>query len=160
MFSFWIKPQKVKAILKSTLHNEQTFYKAFLRDLESCQKGVLIESPYITASRMENLYPIFKQLLGKGVRVHIITRDPIDHEDEYIRHQATNEILNCQTLGINVILLKGFHHRKLAIVDKNILWEGSLNILSQTKSQEIMRRIESRDLASEMLKFLNLKRFI
>ena len=31
----------------------------------------------------------------------------------------------------------GNHHRKLAILDRKVLWEGSLNILSQTRSREI-----------------------
>lgn len=162
MFSFWNRHRAVKpeALLNSTLHDENSFYKAFLNDLKRCQKELIIESPYITASRMATLYPIFNELIKNGIKIHIITRDPIDHEDEYLRHQSTNEILHCMELGINVILLKGFHHRKLAIIDQNILWEGSLNILSQTRSQEIMRRIESKKLAIEMIKFIKLSRVL
>ena len=54
----------------------------------------------------------------------------------------------------------GNHHRKLAIIDRQILWEGSLNILSQIKSREIMRRIEGDNYAQDMFNFLKLKRFI
>lgn len=162
MFSFWNRHQaeKSKALLSSTLYNDSSFYKAFLNDLKNCQKELVVESPYVTASRMEMLYPVFEELIGNGVNVHIVTRDPIDHEDEYLRHQSTNEILNCINLGINVVLLKGFHHRKLAIIDQNILWEGSLNILSQTRSQEIMRRIESKKLALEMFNFIKLSKIL
>jgi len=56
-------------------------------------------------------------------------------------------------LGAQVLLCEG-HHRKLAMIDKNVLWEGSLNILSQTHSREFMRRIESKKLTQEMFKFL------
>lgn len=48
----------------------------------------------------------------------------------------------------------------LAILDRKILWEGSLNILSQTKNREIMRRIESKEFALEMFNFLKLSRFL
>lgn len=85
----------------------------------------------------------------------IVTRDPSDHDDEYMRDQAVNEILRSKEMGVNITLLKGYHHRKLAIIDKKILWEGSLNILSQNKSKEVMRRIESSQLALEVLKFVN-----
>lgn len=156
MFNF----RRSSSVLSSKLYDQDSFYKDFLKDLESCQKEVIIESPYITASRMEGLYPIFKELLSKGIKIHIITRDPVDHEDEYMRNQATNEILICQELGIKITMLRGFHHRKLAIIDRTILWEGSLNILSQVKSLEIMRRIESKELTSQMLKFLQLGRFL
>jgi hypothetical protein len=63
-------------------------------------------------------------------------------------------------MGIQVLLCSGNDHRKLAIIDRKVLWEGSLNILSQTKSREIMRRIENETLALEMFEFLRLERFI
>ncbi len=133
-------------LLTSQLFDEKTFYKAFIHDLEKCTKEVIIESPYITCSRMEIFKPVFKKLFDESVKIFLITRDPIEH-DEHIRHQATNEILECKEMGVNIILLQRNHHRKLAILDRKILWEGSLNILSQTYSQEIMRRINSKKLA-------------
>ena len=105
------------------------------------QNEVVIECPYLTASRMEMFYPVFQRLLSRKIKIKIVTRDPSDHDDEYMRDHAANEILKSKELGIDITLLKGNHHRKLAIVDKKILWEGSLNILSQNNSKEIMRRL-------------------
>jgi hypothetical protein len=51
------------------------------------------------------------------------------------------------------------HHRKLAIIDDEILWEGSLNILSQNDSCEIMRRTVSQQVASEMVRFIGARRW-
>lgn len=140
----------------SKLFNEKTFYAQFLKDMESCQKEIIIESPYITASRMEILTPVFQRLLNERRKIIIITRDPSEHE-EYLKHQSTNEILACEDLGVEIFLEKGFHHRKLAILDRKILWEGSLNILSYSHSKEIMRRIDNEVEAKQMLSFL--KRF-
>ncbi len=148
-----------KNTFKSNLFSQRDFYGNFIQDLKKCKKEVIIESPYVTSSRMEVLYPIFEELLCRGVKIHIITRDPIDH-DENIRHQATNEILYSKELGINIILLKGYHHRKIAIIDQNILWEGSLNILSYYSSKEIMRRIEGENFAKDMFKFLKLSELL
>ena len=143
-------------LLTSKLFDEKTFYKAFIRDLEECAKEVIIESPFITCSRMEVFKPVFRRLLTKRVDILLITRDPIEH-DEHIRHQATNEILECKEMGIKIILLRGNHHRKISILDGKILWEGSLNILSQAYSREIMRRSESKELVKQMYDFLKLK---
>lgn len=159
MFSFWSRNRE-KSLSSSTLYDENTFYKALLRDLSSCEKELVIESPYITASRMEELYSIFEKLINNGVKIHIVTRDPADHEDEYMRHQATNEILHLKEVGVNIVLLRGFHHRKLAILDRKILYEGSLNILSHARSREIMRRIQDRDLTMQMFNFLNLSKIL
>ena len=46
-----------------------------------------------------------------------------------------------------------FRHRKLAVIDRAILWEGSLNILSQSNSKEIMRRTKSAFLANQVINF-------
>lgn len=69
--------------------------------------------------------------------------------------QAQDTINMLLDLGVGV-LFTGGHHRKLAIIDRNVLWEGSLNILSQNSSCEIMRRIDSRLIALQMLAFIKL----
>lgn len=145
-----------KAESKSSLFNEKTFYMQFLKDLETAQNEVIIECPYLTASRMDMFYPVFQRLLSKKIKIRIVTRDPSDHDDEYMRDQAVNEILKSKEMGVSITLLKGNLHRKLAIIDKKILWEGSMNILSQNNSKEIMRRHESPEEVVKMLNFLNL----
>lgn len=152
MSLFWTK----KPSFETKLYNEKTFYEQFIKDLVRADHKVIIESPFITTSRMELLYPVFIRLLARQIMVYLITRDPVDHDDEFMRDQSTNEILQCKELGVNVSLLKGHHHRKLAIIDSDILWEGSLNILSFSNSREIMRRIEGEKHVREMQKFLKL----
>lgn len=149
-----------KSHFDSKLFDQTDFYNQFIHDLNSCKNEVIIESPFITSSRMNLLCPTFKKLLARNVHVNIITRDPIDHDDEFTRNQSTNEILSCNEMGINIVLLRGNHHRKIAILDRSILWEGSLNILSFNNSQEIMRRIEDKNTTQEMFKFLKLQRLI
>jgi len=149
---------QIKQDFKSRLFDEKTFYPQFQKDLVKCQSELIIESPFITSSRMNLLYPTFIKLLAQNVRIHIITRDPIDHDDEFMRNQSTNEILSCNEMGINIVLLRGNHHRKIAILDRNILWEGSLNILSYSNSREIMRRIENKETATQMFDFLKLQK--
>lgn len=149
---FLFRPEMTASIL----HDEHTFYQAFIRDLRECKKEVIIECPFITSARMEKLLPIFNDLLIRKVKIHIITRDPAEH-DEFFKHQATNEILMCYELGIKFTLIKGNFHRKLAIIDRFITWEGSLNILSQGYSKEIMRRIEGKQTTTELINFLGLR---
>ncbi len=138
----------------SILYDEKTFYKKFTQDLLKAKEEVIIESPFVASNRTEILVPVFQQLLKRGIKVYILTKDPIEYEDEYFRHQATNEILSCVDMGINVVLINNNHHRKIAIIDRSILWEGSLNILSQSHSLEIMRRIESKNLTEKLFRFL------
>src|ERR1035437_5466212 len=146
-------------MMNSTLFDEKTFYSAFLRDLEGCRNEVIIESPYITSKRAEMLIPIFESLLLRGVKIYVMTRDPQEH-DENMEYQSEDAISQFERMGVQVLLCIGNHHRKLAILDRQILWEGSLNILSQNYSREIMRRIGNKELATQMFDFLKLGRFI
>jgi len=143
----------------SALHDEKSFYKVFLRDLDQATEEIIIESPFITSSRMKILWPSLRRAYSKGIKVYIITRDPNDHSDGY-EIQSESEIEALEALGIQVFLCTGNHHRKLAIIDRKVLWEGSLNILSQAKSREIMRRLEGGGFAVDMFNFLNFGRYI
>lgn len=144
-------------LLTSQLHNEQTFYQAFMRDLRSCTSEAVIESPFITGNRIASLLPIFGKMRSRNIRIVVNTRHPSEHDAPY-EAQAWTAIERMQQMGVEV-LFTGGHHRKLAIFDKRVLWEGSLNILSQNDSCEIMRRIESEELARQMYYFIKLDRF-
>jgi len=142
-------------ILTSKLYDETTFYKKFVKDIENCESEIIIESPYITSRRMDMITPFFQNALKKGVEITIVTRNPRYFENEYCE-QSEREINFLERIGINTILIDGNHHRKVAILDRKIVWEGSLNILSQNFSKEIMRRIYSERLAQQMVNFLKL----
>ena len=77
-----------------------------------------------------------------------------------MEYQSEDAISLFERIGVQVLLCIGNHHRKLAILDRKILWEGSLNILSQSKCRGIMRRIDNEELALEMFNFFKLGRFI
>jgi phosphatidylserine/phosphatidylglycerophosphate/cardiolipin synthase-like enzyme len=143
----------------STLFDESTFYQQFTKDLLRASSEVVIESPFITSQRMAKLFPFFESLICRGIKVYIFTRDPNEHSNGY-QVQSVAEIQRFERLGIQAFICRGNHHRKLAIIDRSILWEGSLNILSQTKSREIMRRIDEKVEALEMFKFLKFEQFI
>jgi phosphatidylserine/phosphatidylglycerophosphate/cardiolipin synthase-like enzyme len=156
LFSFSTPPT---SLLTSKLFNEHTFYPKFLKDLNNCQKELIIECPFITNKRLGILLPTFEKLKKRGVRIAINTRDPEDHGCEYMRSEAVRALSTLHRIGIQVIYTDN-HHRKLAILDRHILWEGSLNILSQNNSSELMRRIESVQLSWEMIRYLDLDRLL
>jgi len=103
------------------------------------------------------LLPIIEGLRYRGIEVTVNTRCPDEHDGEYIG-QATDGIEAMQELGVRVLYTVR-HHRKLAVID-DVLWEGSLNILSQNDSCEVMRRIVSSALADEMLRFTGAAKYV
>jgi len=146
-------------MIKTSLHDEKTFYPHFLSDLEQSQREVIIESPFITIARMKTFWPVFRRLVARGVKVYVVTRDPREHTDGY-DDQSEVEIQEFEAVGIQVLMCTGNHHRKLAIIDRDILWEGSLNILSQAKSREFMRRLEDGGFAVDLFNFIGYEKYM
>lgn len=143
-------------LLNSMLFSEQTFYESFLGDLKCCQNEVVIESPYMTVPRVNKLLPVLRKLTKRGVRVRVNTRFP-EHHDRVLKQQAYSATKLLKGVGVRVFYYYDYHHRKLALLDGRITYEGSLNILSQYRSREIMRRIESEALTKQMKQFLGRK---
>lgn len=144
--------------LTPSLYDQDTFDTHFLRDVKGACHSVIIESPFIRLSRIEQFLPIFKRLTRRGVKIIINTRHPDEHDTQY-RMQAITAIESLQEIGIE-ILFTTKHHRKLAIIDREIIYEGSLNILSYYNSCEIMRRITSKAEAEMLIDFIKLNKFM
>lgn len=158
MFSITLRRTPPVDLLTSRLLNERTFYETFIRDLRRCRAEVIIESPYMTTTRLAQLSPVLRKLIKRGVKVKVNTRFP-GHHDELLRIQAWMATKQLKQIGVKVRFFNDYHHRKIAVLDGRILYEGSLNILSQANSREVMRRIESEQLTKQMISFLGLKRF-
>lgn len=141
------------------LYDETDFYQKFLQDLFNSSQEVILESPFITSSRVGMLLPIFKVLLDRGVKIFIITRPPEEHRDR-MQSEAKTEIERFENMGITVLPMRGKIHRKISVIDRNILWEGSLNILSQSVSHEMMHRFLGRETSIQILNFLKLDKNI
>ncbi len=62
-------------------------------------------------------------------------------------------------MGVRVLFTVK-HHRKLAIIDRETFWEGSLNILSYYDSCEIMRRTVSASDAETLLNFIGINKYL
>ncbi len=141
----------------SSLYSQDTFYRAFERDLRHASHRVVIECPFITTKRVATLLPILSKLRRRGVMV-IVNTKPLEEHNANLHDQAIYAVGDLQDIGVRVLFTSG-HHRKLAIIDDDILYEGSLNILSQNDSCEIMRRINDELSVREMLRFIRLEKW-
>ena len=145
-------------LLSSELFDQDSFYPAFFADVKGTTRTIIVESPFIGQRRVRALYPVIESAAQRAVRVIINTGDPAEHDAVMERH-ALEAIRVLQALGITVLYTSN-HHRKLAIIDDHILYEGSLNILSQSDSCEIMRRIDSETLVKEILDYLKIGNYL
>jgi len=94
---------------------------------------------------MRNLEPA----LAKKVKVTVVTRPAKDFQNKDLTawSEATKRL---EVSGIHLIF-KSNIHQKFAIIDQKIVWYGSINLLSYGSAEESMMRIESNNIAYELL---------
>ena len=148
-------PRAATEMENSKLFDERDFYSQFIGDMLAAKQEVIIDSPYMTTRRIDDLYKYFEQLRHKGVEIYVLTRVARE-QDGKMQYYTETEIERLSKLGIKVLPFVGKIHRKIAIIDRKILWEGSLNILSQSDSREVMRRFDGESSAKQMMTFLKL----
>lgn len=140
----------------TSVYDEHGFYGAFSSDLKSATREVVLESPYVTVRRASEISSLISKTTAREVSVSIYTRNP-HHHDGILVDEAIQGIQILKQAGAKIVTCDDMRHRKLAIIDDYILWEGSLNMLSQNGSKEIMRRTVSEEMCDQMKRFLGLK---
>lgn len=146
-----------KQKVEDNLYNEKTFYRQFIRDILKAKREVIIYSPYISRYRANLLIKTLEELSGRNVAVFVFTR-PLEEYDNIIRCHISAVIERMEECGITVYFPGQYIHEKIAVIDRQVLWEGSLNILSQRHSNEIMRRIENKESALQVMSCLKLNK--
>lgn len=150
-----VDADKLHKIQKGNLFNEKTFYPTFIKDMLGAKKEIVIYSPFVSKFRSEFFKRTLVELRRRNIPVFIFTR-PLEEHDYLMRAEISCALKDYEESGAQITYLSGFVHEKLAIIDREILWEGSLNILSQRESREIMRRISDETSAQEILSYLGL----
>lgn len=142
----------------SKLYGQNAFDNQFMRDLQKARKSAIIESPFLRTVRVEKFIPILHRLKKRGVTILLNTK-PLEEHDEIYRLQVQKSLSLLQSVGVEVLFTVK-HHRKLAIIDREIIYEGSLNIFSYRDSCEIMRRTTSALEAEMLIDFIGLNKFM
>lgn len=128
---------------------EESFYQDFFKEVNNCKENLTIYSPFIAQNRVTNNFNqnFFNQLIKNHIKIKIITKPFANHPNPNF---ARNCIEKWREDGILIEIREGMHE-KIAIVDKKIIYHGSLNILSQWHSQETMLKITGSNSVSGLL---------
>ncbi len=128
-----------------TLCREDTFDRYFMQDLRSFTKRLIIYSPFISHNRLSILLPIFADAISSGKKIIIVTKALSDRKKSEFSHYQKCE-RELREIGCTVLHKKGMHE-KLIFIDDEIVWNGSLNVLSFTGlTGEVMHRFANKEL--------------
>jgi KaiC/GvpD/RAD55 family RecA-like ATPase len=135
---------------EGSLFSERSFYPAFFEDLRNAREEVVILSPFLSVKRSGNFVDLFRALVQRGVKVTVYTRPPKSQVGDFALGAA--EVVD-QLRAIEVEVIERWKmHQKVAIIDRKVGWEGSLNILSHRDSGEQMRRLPFGKAVNELMR--------
>ncbi len=122
----------------SRIYGGQDYWEPFAQDVSEAAESVLIVSPFVKKSRLQMLRPALDKALGSGVKVTVRTRPD---------GEAVSLLENW---GIAVETREELWQR-CAVIDKTIVWYGSIDYLSYSAKDANALRFESADIAGEVL---------
>jgi hypothetical protein len=149
----------VVAVLTISIRHcsDASFLDAFRSDLAESAEHVTIFSPFLSPNRAIHYYPAFQVLSSRNVVIDVYARPKMEQPSSLCDTFDTVE-RGLIRAGVR------FHtrptmHEKVGVIDETILWHGSLNILSHNDTRESMLRIESADVAREVMQGLGIEPF-
>jgi hypothetical protein len=140
---------------KTGLFNQHDFEQICMTDLDLAQKGIAIFSGFVTEQRVAAYEALFRRKRSEGIAVRCVTRPPKNNGSIPVE-QGKAALDGLEHMGC-VVDTRGEIHEKVVVIDDKIIWFGSLNPLSHTaRTDEVMARIEGRDLALQISAFMAL----
>ncbi len=130
-------------------YDSETYGDAFRADIINAKSEVLISSPYVSAAGSERLLRAYVAMVNKDVKVSLVTFPSSRYSDD-----ITDRIKKIHNkLMIAGIELQFVDHipSKYAVIDKEILWYGSMNLVSKIKEDDDEMRIVNGSVAKALV---------
>ena len=140
-----------KQEVANSIFDSQNYFDVFEKDVVSASKSIVISSPSFSFKKVNWLCAESEQLQLRGVSVVVLTLDPEDYPEDG-RDQHKSHIEHLISSGVNLITRHKYRER-FAIIDKSLVWYGSMTLLSNEKEDDSLMRISNPAIAEELLEF-------
>ena len=130
------------------IFDNNNFLPVYKNDLVNATREILIVSPFVTKRRVLQMLELIRVALDKKVKVTILTRPATDFKDKPVLEDI---LALLKKAGINLVL-KSNIHQKFAVIDQRIVWYGSINLLSFGRAEESIMRLNSPNIATELIR--------
>lgn len=133
----------------NSIFDIDTYGPVFWKDLQEATTEIVISSPRLNNVKVNRLIDLLKSRQEAGVKVTIVTW----HPDYYlygksdIRMELMDRLHNA---GFHMELVQESCEH-YAVIDNEIVWYGSVNLLSKEDAEDNIMRIQSREIAAELL---------
>lgn len=134
------------------IFDKSNFLPVYNNDIVNAAREIIIVSPFVTKKRSLQMMQNLEVAIGNKVKVVVVTRSVEDFQGKDIT--TLRETLDTlKSAGISIVLKPNIH-QKFAVLDQRIVWYGSINLLSFGSAEESIMRLESHNIANELIKSL------
>ena len=135
----------------NSIFDAKTFRDIYENDLSSANNSIIITSPGLNNSQVNKTIRLTEASQYNGVQMTVLTLPAHDYPDDRIK--ITEKLISkLKSSGIYVKEVRNLHEH-FAIIDREVVWYGSINLLSRTKEEDNMIRIHNKELSEELLEY-------
>lgn len=130
------------SIAENQIFNGSTFYRTYTSDLIKAKHSILISSPKLYRTEQNSLVTLLKELTQQGIEI-LITTAAENEQTAFI-----------QSKGVSV-KVKPKLSLYTTIIDKEVVWYGSINTLGYASKDDNMIKVTDIHLANELIEMIH-----
>ncbi|SDB25534.1 hypothetical protein SAMN02910417_01904 [Eubacterium oxidoreducens] len=136
--------QKVNAI-----YDIENYAEVYWRDLEEAKFSIIVSSPTLNNQKVNHIIKVLGKRLELGIKATVVTWHPDSYK--YGRDDTRMELMErLRKAGFEIRLVEDSCEH-YAVIDDEIVWYGSMNLLSKEDADDNLMRVCSREIAEELL---------
>ena len=130
------------SIAENQIFNGSTFYRPYTSDLTKAKRSIVISSPKLYRTEQNPLVTLLKELTQQGIEILITT----------VAENEQTAFIQSKGLSVKVKPKLSLY---TTIIDKEVVWYGSINTLGYASKDDNMIKVTDIYLANELIKMIH-----
>ena len=130
------------SIAENQIFNGSPFYRPYTSDLTKAKRSIVISSPKLYRTEQNLLVTLLKELAQQGIEILITT----------VAENEQTAFIQSKGLSVKVKPKLSLY---TTIIDKEVVWYGSINTLGYASKEDNMIKVTDIYLANELIKMIH-----
>ena len=133
----------------NSIFDSESYVPVYEKDLKNAAKDIVISSPTLGKYKVNRMIGFLKERQEAGIKVTIVTWHPNVYKYGKDEHRIElMELLRNTGFRLELMTESCQHY---AVIDGEIVWYGSMNLLSKDDIEDNIMRVSSKAIAAELL---------
>lgn len=124
-----------------------TYEPVYMRDIHEAREEIVISSQTLNTPKVNQMIRLSEE--RPELKITVVTWAPEVYR--YGRDEVRLELMNRLKASGSKLLTVEDNCERFAIIDREIVWYGSMNLLSKADVEDNLMRVVSKDIAAELL---------